>query len=327
VVLLDERAGRADGAALDAAGVDFRPETAVWGLFPGPVVAAFDAGRAFEIAAGAVVIATGGVDRVWPVAGWHLPGVLTTGEVTEGGLRYGVIGIGQDADAARAAIEATGATVAIVTHDLAGARIAGDAAVEFLNGVPVDRVVLALGRHPDPALALQGRAASAFDREALAAMPLLAVDGATSLPGVFVTGEAAGMAGVEAARIHAERAGWAAAAVAGGGRQATELRMARLVASSPLPLPADPATVICREQGVDLGVIQAAIAAGAFDVNDLRRRTRAGMGARGAREAMPVLAALLLAADPAIPDARLIPRERPPARPLPFRVVVEGVAS
>ena len=51
------------------------------------------------------------------------------------------------------------------------------------------------------------------------------------------------------------------------------------------------------------------------------------MGRRGARETMPVLAALLLAADPSIPDERLIARERPPARPIPFRAALAEVAS
>ncbi|HYH11437.1 MAG TPA: hypothetical protein VD789_03700, partial [Thermomicrobiales bacterium] len=184
-------------------------------------------------------------------------------------------------------------------------------------------VVIALGRCPDPALALQARAASAFDRNLLIDMPLLAADGATSLQGVFVAGEAAGRASLTEARDHGSVAGVAAARVATGGAQSSELRPVSSTATMRgWPIPADPGTVICREQCVTLGTVRAAMEAGAHDVNDLRRRTRAGMGRRGGGDVLPVLAALLMDADPSIPDERLTGRHRPPARPLPFSVVL-----
>lgn len=256
-VLLDERPDRADPDALAAAGVEYLPNTAVWALFDGPVVAAFDNERALEIAGGAVVIATGGVERVWPSLGW-------------------------ERDDARPSAS--------------------------------------LGRLPDAGLALQARVASAFDRRALIERPLLAADGATSLRGVFVAGEAAGVTGDSAARDHGATAGRAAARVAAGGEQSTELAAPADLDLPPLPLPTDPATVIDRYQGVDLATLRAAIADGAFDVNDLRRRTRAGMGP--GREILPVLAALMLDHDPAIPDTRLVARVRVPLRPLPFQTVL-----
>jgi hypothetical protein len=117
-------------------------------------------------------------------------------------------------------------------------------------------------------------------------------------------------------------AGRAAAEVARGNAQSDRLEPPAPVDVASLPVPDDPATVIDRHQGVELATLRAAVAAGAFDVNDLRRRARAGMGA--GREILPVLAALLLEADPAVPDARLIARVRPPARPLPFRAVLAG---
>lgn len=259
VTLLDEQPDRAGGEHVTAAGGDYRRGTAVWALFDGPVVAAYDAGQDLEVAAGAVVIATGGVERVWPSLGWERDG----------------------ADAPE---------------------------------IP-DRL-------PDARLALQARVASAFDRRALIERPLLAADGATSLRGVFVAGEAAGVTGDNAARDHGATAGRAAARVAAGGEQSTELAAPADLDLPPLPLPTDPATVIDRYQGVDLATLRAAIADGAFDVNDLRRRTRAGMGP--GREILPVLAALMLEHDPAIPDARLVARVRPPLRPLPFRTVLAG---
>ncbi len=255
VVLLDDRAGSMEVPE----GVDHRPATAAWGIFPGPVVAAFDDLRAFEIEAGAVVIATGGVDRVWPALGWERDGTTRLGS---------------------------------------------------------------LGRLPDAALALQARVKSVFDRRALIERPLLAADGATSLRGLFVAGEAAGVTGDDAAKAHGAVAGRAASQVAAGGAQSTDLLAPVELGLPPLPLPADPATVIDWHQGVNLATLRAAIADGAFDVNDLRRRTRAGMGAGS--EILPVLAALLLEHDPAMSDARLIARVRPPIRPLPLRAVLAG---
>ncbi len=259
VTLLDEQPDRAGGEHVAAAGGDYRPGTAVWALFDGPVVAAYDAGQDLEVAAGAVVIATGGVERVWPSLGWEREGDPAPGS---------------------------------------------------------------LGRLPDARLALQARVASAFDRRALIERPLLAPDGATSIRGVFVTGEAAGVTGDDAARHHGAVAGRAAAQVAAGGAQSSDLAAPAELDLPPLPLPTDPATVIDRHQGVDLATLRAAIADGAFDVNDLRRRTRAGMGAGS--EILPVLAALLLEHDPAISDDRLVARVRPPLRPLPFRTVLAG---
>jgi hypothetical protein len=317
VMLLDERRLR----VAVPGGIDYRPGTSAWALFPGPVVAVFDDAGAFEIVAGAVIIATGATDRAWPVPGWELDGVLTPAEALVA-PPVGSIGVlGPEAGEVAAVLANHGGEIAATVPDLAGVRIEGEGRVQRLGGVPVDAVVLALGRLPDPALALQARAASAFDRRALIERPLLAPDGATSVSGVFLTGEAAGFAG-DAAVAHGAAAGRAAARFAGGGAQSTDLAMPALLDLAPLPLPAAPATMVDRHQGVDLAALRAAIADGAWDVNDLRRRTRAGMGE--GREVLPVLAALLLESDPAISDLRLAARVRPPVRPLPFRAVLAG---
>lgn len=345
-ILLDERAtpgGRRrwqidpedELRHLHGAGVDYRPGVAAWALFPGPFVAAYDDARVFSLEAGAVVVATGAVDRRWPIPGWQMDGLLTAsqleapirGESSHPGARYGVLGHGDAATAAVAAVEAAGGQTAVAIEELDGARIEGDHRVERLCGpagcVEVDRVVMAIGTRPDPALVLQARAASTFIREALVEVPLLAADGATSLPGVFVAGEAAGFASLDDVRSHGERAGASAAAVASGGEQSNELEVPSLEGVTRLPLPADPETIICRDQQVTLDTIRSAIAAGARDVNDIRRRTRAGMGPGGGGEVLAVLAAMLLETDPTIPGDYLIGRHRPPARPLPFRIVLD----
>ena len=320
---------------LGDAGVDYSPGTAVWGLFDGPTVAAYNTEREISIRASAVVVATGTVDRTWPVPGWHLDGVVSPRQVllasSEGrikpGTRVGVIGAGPDAKDIVEALVAAGAEVTYRAFDLAGLRIEGKGRVEWLHGpdgsAPVDLVVLAMGRRPDPSLALQARVKSGSVRHQLIEMPWLAGDGATSLPGVFVAGEAAGIEGPDAAKAHGAKVGKAAAMAALGEPQSVpESVPAVSDAFIDMTVPDDSATIICREQMIDLGTVLHAIDNGAYDVNDLRRQTRAGMGIGASGDAMAVLAALMLRHDPSIPDERLVARVRPPARPLPFRAVL-----
>ncbi|PZN96273.1 MAG: hypothetical protein DCF31_03970 [Alphaproteobacteria bacterium] len=72
-----------EGAALiarvQAAGVEILSETTVWGAFAGLEFAASRGGAAFRIRPRAVVVATGAQETAWPVPGWTLPGVMSTG--------------------------------------------------------------------------------------------------------------------------------------------------------------------------------------------------------------------------------------------------------
>jgi thioredoxin reductase len=66
-------------AALDA-GVAIRSGTCVWGGFGGQDFAATGAdGETLRLLPRATIIATGAYERAWPVPGWQLPGVMTTG--------------------------------------------------------------------------------------------------------------------------------------------------------------------------------------------------------------------------------------------------------
>jgi NADPH-dependent 2,4-dienoyl-CoA reductase/sulfur reductase-like enzyme len=73
----------AEGRALieqaRAAGVDLRSGVLVWGGFQGSGFAAVAAGRALRFVPKATIIASGAYERPWPVPGWTLPGVMTTG--------------------------------------------------------------------------------------------------------------------------------------------------------------------------------------------------------------------------------------------------------
>ncbi len=74
-------AGAALIARVRAAGVDMLSDTTVWGAFAGGTFAASRGGDAFRIVPRAVVIATGAQEIAWPVPGWTLPGVMTTGAI------------------------------------------------------------------------------------------------------------------------------------------------------------------------------------------------------------------------------------------------------
>ncbi|WP_448955427.1 FAD-dependent oxidoreductase [Labrys neptuniae] len=60
-------------------GVEIRTGVTVWGAFPPMEFAATQNGRTLRLLPRAAVIATGAYERGWPVPGWTLPGVMTTG--------------------------------------------------------------------------------------------------------------------------------------------------------------------------------------------------------------------------------------------------------
>ncbi len=80
---------------------------------------------------------------------------------------------------------------------------------------------------------------------------------------------------------------------------------------------------VCRCEEIGEEEIRAAIAAGARSVNDVKRRTRAGMGLCQGIFCVPAIAALLHA-DADIPLDRIAPlTARPPVRPLPLEALAD----
>ncbi len=160
----------------------------------------------------------------------------------------------------------------------------------------VDAVCTAYGFAPDVALARALGCALAGDAVAHDA------EMATSVAGVFVAGEAAGVGGAELAAVEGEIAGRAAAGapVAAGLRE----RRARLAGFAAIladlfdPRPgldrlATPDTVICRCEDVSAGAIDAALAGGATTPAALKIVTRCGQGSCQGRVCEPLVAARL----------------------------------
>lgn len=330
---LSSLATAAAAAELAESNVEFHPDTAVWGIFPGPVVAAHDSvvSEGLTFRANAIIIATGTVDRLWPVRGWELPGFYSErqllaelhNELPPPGRRYAIIGGGTAADQLRAAIAITGGAVVFESIDINKICIQGEDKVEAISddeqAVNVDVVVQAFGQRIEPTLAIQAGATCTLHVGEAVPTPYLTADGATTVPGIYVAGEAAGVTGPRWAYAHGERVGGAAVSKSPPHPTPEPIVIDPDNPRRPyFPPPLYPEIIVDRVQHVTLGEITAAIDAGAYDINDIRRQTRAGMGSSSANEALPVIATLLLWRDRQIADERLIARPRPPIREVPF---------
>ena len=73
------RAGAALVAEARCLGVDIRPDTLVWGAFEPREFVASGGGGTVRFEPQVAIVATGAYERGWPVPGWTLPGVMTTG--------------------------------------------------------------------------------------------------------------------------------------------------------------------------------------------------------------------------------------------------------
>lgn len=61
-----------------ASGAHYVPAATVWALSPGEIVVSID-GISREISAARIIVATGAIERPFPIRGWTLPGVMTAG--------------------------------------------------------------------------------------------------------------------------------------------------------------------------------------------------------------------------------------------------------
>lgn len=168
--------------------------------------------------------------------------------------------------------------------------------------------------------------------------------GATTVAGLYVAGDGAGIAGAAAALERGRLAGLAAARDAGtlsaerfaaesapllaAARRAAQFggAMARMMAIRPGLVAAIPAdTVVCRCEDVTRGEIDEAIGAGARDVNQLKSWTRCGMGPCQARICGDVVGELIA---PAVGgrEAAGVSTARPPLRPLPYAALAGSFA-
>ncbi|GBD15261.1 Hydrogen cyanide synthase subunit HcnB [bacterium HR26] len=355
---------------LAAADVSVLTGAVAWGLFEDGCLAVATPGGSFLLQAEKIVVATGSVDLVLPFPGWTLPGVMTARAAqimlhlhrVLPGRRVAVVGEGPDAAEIVHDLEMAGAEVVLRAADPAQVVASGEGRVERVsaNGErrEANAVVIALGRQPDPELALQAQVDLGYSTRLDCHLPLRSELLETSRPGLYVAGEAAGavdlaesfaegrLAGLAAAGATLERIAAAQEALARARSPERSAEVDRLRPGSPGE--ARPETgvgtpwaswaeaaaaggqddalaqvALCRCEQVTIGEVRQAIEEGAVTINDIKRRTRAGMGlCQGIFCARAM--ALLLHASRGIPLSEIVPMtERPPTRPIPLASLVE----
>lgn len=341
VALIDE--GAIDPASLPG-GVTLLPETAAWGLFRGGEVGLIRAGETSVLHATSVIIATGACDVLAPFPGWTLAGVFACDDalrlLDNDGFAYKHVVVVCDNSTpvldARIADAGGGIVARVTSEKFTTFRARGGASVEAvsLDGqrTPADAIVMHIGRQPDDALARMAGATSRWRPELGGNVPLrdalLRVNGSWC----WVAGDAAGLVNDSTtADTEGALTGECAALVAAG--KATDEIAGRIEAfraAQPGRMPesaesrsVDPLgawlggladdTIVCRCEGIDVRTIRAAIGAGTRSINDVKRRTRAGMGSCQGAWCTRTIGVML--ADAGVPELDPAPMtSRPPSR-------------
>jgi thioredoxin reductase/bacterioferritin-associated ferredoxin len=200
----------------------------------------------------------------------------------------------------------------------------------------VDALVVGHGLVPGSDIPRLLRAEHHFDRLRGGWVPVVTAAGETTIPGLYAVGDGAGLRGADLAVFAGRRAALVIASAAGAlqpedaaaaagllERQVSRLTafsdaMASLMALRPRHAAAiAPETVVCRCEDVTRAEIDAAVAAGAREVNQLKHFTRCGMGPCQGRMCGDV-AAELVAARVGGREAAGLWTGRPPLRPAPL---------
>ena len=373
----DYAIGEALRRRLARSSVQYRPNTRIWSITDRFVLNAFDTNQSSQWRADHLIAATGTHERISPVPGWTLPGVVGLGAATImlksqhllPGEATVVAGAGPLVYAVAAGILALGGRVEAVAdlstraqwlgalpamlarpdlvkrgaawmRDLRRAgvpllfghtitRVLGATEVEGVELQPVDRNLsprgvarrvnadaLALGHGLVPAsqVAQLLGADHTFQAERGGWIPVRNAMLESTVPGLFIAGDAGGISGAAAAPIEGEIAGLSVAHRLGALTD-TEFRKRSAVlrrrchatqvfgqAMSALMAPraghlatATADTTVCRCEDVSRAEIESALTAGAGDINQLKSWTRAGMGPCQGRMCGEAVAALVAA--------------------------------
>jgi NADPH-dependent 2,4-dienoyl-CoA reductase/sulfur reductase-like enzyme/bacterioferritin-associated ferredoxin len=385
--------------AFQAAGAEYLPATSVWGVarrddgaFDLGVTGGRPAARVAEtFAARALVIATGTLERPFPIPGWTLPGVVTAGGVQallknaalvpegrvvfagSGPLLWQVawqclnaganidlvletIPRGRLAAAMRHApgfmfsgylarglelVRSVRRRTRVVEH-VEALEVQGTSRVErvrhALDGTwqeaAADSLVLSQGVVPNLHLAAALGCEIAWNPTQACFEPVVDDWGGTTIGNVFVAGDGAGVAGVEAAIARGRLAALAAANALGridaaqrdadaeAPRQAVARGLRGRAFLDVLYRPADALrrphgdTLVCRCEEVTAREVRDAVRAGATDADALATATRCGMGSCQGRFCA-LTACEIVAEERGVSPAEVgHPRVRFPVRPV-----------
>ncbi|MBS0536046.1 MAG: FAD-dependent oxidoreductase [Proteobacteria bacterium] len=362
----------------------------VWSLDRDLQIAVSLLGQSQIVKARRVIIATGALERPFPIPGWTLPGVMTVGAgqtlLKSSGLvpdgKVVLAGTGPllwlyAAQVLRAggAIDAILDTtprgnywralpyalpflmspyrakglalmrevkrkVRVVSNVTSLAALGGDKldAVAFSAGgaeqkIAADTLLLHQGVVPNVNLANAAGVAHRWDERQLCWVPVLDADGNTSVPGIAIAGDGAGIGGALAAAERGRIAAVAAVeALAPGKKSLTPdrselsntLRRAELGRAF-LDVLFQPAqqfrlpegdTIVCRCEEVSAARIKETIALGTEGPNQLKAFLRCGMGPCQGRLCGLTVTEMIAQARGMSPDAVGYYRLRPPVKPI-----------
>jgi D-hydroxyproline dehydrogenase subunit alpha len=212
--------------------------------------------------------------------------------------------------------------------------------------VPVDALCVGFGFVPNAELAQLAGASLRFDPANGGWAPELDERMQTSVPGLFMAGEAAGIAGASAAMLEGRLAGLGAASRLGRlgqaeleGEWASSSRrrqhvkrfgaMLNTLFTPPPGLSAITTedTVICRCEEVTAREVLDAISHGATTLDALKTRTRIGQGPCQGRTCGPVLARMIAQHSGRSPAAAGLFHVRPPVKPVPLAALDGGTQA
>lgn len=227
------------------------------------------------------------------------------------------------------AIEGAEAVAAVRVRDRAGGE----------HRVECDAIGLGFGLKPESQLADLAGVPFVFEPVQRNWVPQHDGAGRTPVPGIYLAGDGASIAGADAAELAGARAAWAVIEDEGGTADAAEVaRLDRALARIPpfraaleraFPYPAalavrtPDATIVCRCEAITAGELRAVarethFAGGAPEVNRAKALSRVGMGRCQGRVCGPPAAEILAAVlGCGVAEVGRL-RGQPPAKPIPL---------
>lgn len=339
-------------ASFAASGAEAMHGTTVWSLDPNLVLGISKGGQARLVQAGRVIVATGALERPFPIPGWTLPGVMTVGAGQTLLKASGIVPAGRTVIAglgpllwlyAAQVLRAGGTIDAIldttpranwiaaaphapsfllsplwrkglalmkevkarvpIVANVVSIAAEGEGSVRSVTfktssglerRMDVDTLLLHQGVVPNVNLAMAAGVKHVWDERQSCFVPMLGHGSESSVPGIHIAGDGAGIAGAWAAE---ERGRLAAISAVRALRpeaslpddQAIRQRLARhergraFVDTLYLPpawfrVPEADSTVVCRCEEVTAGEIRKVVALGCDGPNQMKAFIRCGMG-------------------------------------------------
>jgi NADPH-dependent 2,4-dienoyl-CoA reductase/sulfur reductase-like enzyme len=372
-----------------ASGAQYMPGAKVWSLSRELELGVSVNGASRLVSAASTILATGAIERPFPIPGWTLPGVMTVGAAqtllkTAGMVPRGhtvlagtgpllwllacqYLAAGHSVDAildttphknrSRALAHLPGFLVSPylrkglrvllavrgripIVPGVTELRADGGGKVESVSfrtadgggrTLPCDTLLLHQGVVPDVNLAMSAGVEHRWDDTQVCFTPLVDRNGGTCVPGVLIAGDAAGIAGGQAAAWRGVLAGIAVVTAIQPGKKLHAERLARTAVAQflrgrkfldalyrPEKAFRKPTgdTIVCRCEEVTAREIQEAVGLGCTGPNQMKAFVRCGMGPCQGRLCGLTVTELIAQARGVTPQQVGYYRIRPPVKPI-----------